>query len=339
MAEISTNEAKPDTTRGASAQVDANSFNQQGVDMGSQLNAKNASQSATDQFGAKSENIITLENDSVQSGASKNQNYSKIEVVQDSVALMEQNDIATVAVPDMSCSEVMAKMQSVLAAYNGEIDYSANEEKMEIHDGLVFIDGFYAVHFKIYTFTDEQTKATRWEFRRLAGTAMASGKFLGQIKAAFGAKDADKGPNQEEATSMEALPIDVDDMKMELSDEQKEMMMIHEALLSNEVGVELDEEAENYLTSKMVEVGAISKDAAVDHKLLVKALVDEKVLTHQDVAVQRAAIMILSKFAKDQGDAMKAAGVLKTLETVAKGAKFGCIAKRVEALKKQLASE
>jgi len=332
MAAIALNEEKPkDVARGNTAVVDANTFNEQGVDMGSQLNAKNASQSKTDQFGAKSDQIITLENDSVQSGASKNQNYSKIEVVQESVALMEQNDIATVSVDGMSCSEVMAKMQSVLAAYSGEIDFSANDEKMEIHDGLVFIDGFYAVHFKIYTFTDDQTKATRWEFRRLSGTAMASGKFLGQIKAAM----AGDGAKQEEATSMEALPLNVDEMKLELSDEQQEMMMIHEALISD-VGVELDEAAENYLTSKMVEVGAISKDVTVDSKLLVKALMDDKVLGHQDVAVQRAALMILSKFAKDQGKAMVDAGLLKMLEAAAKDAKFGCIQKRIEALNKQL---
>lgn len=320
--------------------MDSNTFNEQGVDMGSQLNAKSASQSKTDQFGAKSEQIITLENDSVQSGAAKNVNYSKIEVVQDSVAAMEQNEIATVAVEGMSCKEVMARMQSVLASYRGELDFAADDEKMEINDGLVFIDGFYAVHFKIYTFTDELTKKTRWEFRRLQGTAMASGKFLGEIKAAFFAKDAvdgDDGAQKEEASAMEALPLNVDDMKLELSDDQKEMMMIHEALLSNEVGVELDEDAENYLTLKMVEVGAISKDSTVDNKLLVKALMADAVLNHADVAVKRAALLILAKFAKEMGKEMVAAGLPKMLESMAKNAKFGSIAKRVEALSKQLA--
>jgi len=273
----------------------------------------------------------------VQSGGSKNVNYSKIEVVQDSgnavEAVMEHNDISTVEAANMSCKEAMAKMQSVLGAYKGEMDFSVNEETMEIHDGLVFIDGFYAVHFKIYTFTDKKTNTTRWEFRRLQGTAMASGKFLGQIKAAFFAKDAD---DKEEATAMEALPLNTDDMKMELSDDQKEMMMIHEALLCDEVGVELDEDAENYLATKLVAVGAISKDAPADHKLLVKALMDESVMLHKDVAVQRAALMILAKFAKDHGKEMVAAGLPKTLAAVGKDAKYGSIGKRVEALNKLL---
>jgi len=116
-------------------------------------------------------------------------------------------------------------------------------------------------------------------------------------------------------------------------------MMIHEALLADEVGTEMDEKAESYLASKLLEVNAISKDATVDQKLLVKALMDESVLLHKDVAVQRAALMILSKFASEQGKEMVAAGLPKMLEAVSKDAKYGSISKRVEALSKMLTTE
>merc|ERR1719493_326598 len=191
-------------------------------------------------------------------------------------------------------------MQGVLGAYKGEMDFSTDEEKMELHDGLVFIDGFYAVHFKIYTFTDETDKTTRWELRRLSGNAMAAAKFFGQVKNAF-FKDAEDDSSQSKdngATALEALPLNTDDMKLELSVEQEEMMMIHEALIADEVGTEMDEKAESYLATKLAEVGAISKDAALDTDKLVAALMTDSVMNHKDVAVQRAALMILAKFAK-----------------------------------------
>merc|ERR1711994_1218364 len=212
----------------------------------------------------------------------------------------------------------MTQMQGVLGAYKGEMDFSTDEEKMELHDGLVFIDGFYAVHFKIYTFEDEATKTTRWELRRLSGNAMAAAKFFGQVKTAFFKDNAEDESSQSKeengATALEALPLSTDDMKLELSQEQEEMMMIHEALIADEVGTEMDEKAETYLASKLAEVGAISKDAAV----------------------QRAALMILSKFAKEQGKEMVAAGLPKMLEAVSKDSKYGSISKRVEALSKMI---
>jgi len=332
---ISLNEQKDENAvRGVTDIAQAN-LNQNALGMGTNpMAAKNASQSATQQFGGVSEEVMTLEPE-VQSKV-------QIQVVDKADVEPQHNDICTVACPDMSCKEAMTQMQGVLGAYKGEMDFSTDEEKMELYDGLVFVDGFYAVHFKIYTFTDEATKTTRWELRRLSGNAMAAAKFFAQVKNAFFKKDAEDESSQSkdnEATALEALPLNADDMKLELSQEQEERMMIHEALLSDEVGTEMDEKAESYLTSKLAEVNAISKEAAVDHKLLVKALMDESVLLHKDVAVQRAALMILSKFAGEQGKEMVAAGLPKMLEEVSKDAKYGSISKRVEALSKMLTAE
>merc|ERR550525_2027453 len=115
---------------------------------------------------------------------------------------------------------------------------------------------------------------------------------------------------------------------MDLSEDQKEMMMIHEALIGDELG-DLDEAAENYLTSKLVQMGAISKDNTVDSKLLVKALMDESVMTHKDVAVQRAALIILTKFTKEFGKEMKDAKLPEMLKSVRKDAEYSSITKRV----------
>jgi len=330
---ISLNEQKEEQYRGVT-DVAASNLQQNALGMGTNpMAAKNASQSATQQFGGASDEVMTLEPE-VQSKV-------QIQVVDKAEAEPQHNDICTVACPDMSCKEAMTQMQGVLGAYKGEMDFSTDEEKMELHDGLVFIDGFYAVHFKIYTFTDEATKQTRWELRRLSGNAMAAAKFFGQVKSAF-FKDAEDDSSQSKdngATALEALPLSTDDMKLELSAEQEEMMMIHEALIADEVGTEMDEKAESYLASKLAEVNAISKDAVVDQKLLVKALMDESVLLHKDVAVQRAALMILSKMAKEQGKEMVAAGLPKMLEAVSKDAKYGSVSKRVEALSKMLTTE
>merc|ERR550525_393946 len=111
---------------------------------------------------------------------------------------------------------------------------------------------------------------------------------------------------------------------MDLSEDQKEMMMIHEALIGDELG-DLDEAAENYLTSKLVQMGAISKDNTVDSKLLVKALMDESVMTHKDVAVQRAALIILTKFTKEFGKEMKDAKLPEMLKSVRKDAEYSWI--------------
>ena len=304
------------------------------------VSGKQAVQSRTQQqFGGNPEQVMTLEPDS---GASKNANYSKIEVVQGTeVDGMDYNDVSTVAVPNMTCQEAMSQLQGVLSAYKGEMDFTANEEKLEIHDGLVFINGYYAVHFKIYMITDDKNKETRWELRRLSGNAMASAKFFGQIKTAFFSKDAEdeSSESKDKATALEALPLNTDEMKLELNDEQQEMMMIHEALLSDEVGVEMDEKAETYLATKLAEVGAISKDAALDTDKLVAALMTDSVMNHKDVAVQRAALMILAKFAKAKGKEMVEAGLPKMLDAVAKGTKYSSITKRVEGLQKMVTSE
>jgi len=63
---------------------------------------------------------------------------------------------------------------------------------------------------------------------------------------------------------------------------------------------------------------------------------DESVMTHKDVAVQRAALMILAKFTKEFGKEMKEAKLPEMLKSVRKDAKYSSITKRVDALSKLL---
>eukprot|EP00488_Nonionellina_sp_1-RS-2012_P004428 TRINITY_DN997_c0_g1_i1.p1 TRINITY_DN997_c0_g1~~TRINITY_DN997_c0_g1_i1.p1 ORF type:complete len:165 (-),score=69.47 TRINITY_DN997_c0_g1_i1:416-910(-) len=76
------------------------------------------------------------------------------------------------------------------------------------------------------------------------------------------------------------------------------MMMIHEALISDEiVGNSLEEDAENYLYQKLVENKAIDSKDAIDHKILCKTLINKEMLLHRDICVVRASLLILNKFA------------------------------------------
>lgn len=347
-----------------------------------QMSSKPVSQSATKQFGAQNEQIITLEPENGQSGG-KNANYSKIEVVptqQEAAAVsmapkMEYNDISSRLVKGMDCDTALKHMTKVLTAYSQEIEFqtdSAKETGPEITDGIVFVDNYYAIHFKVYIFNDADGEGTRIEFRRNSGNALAASKFLGEINSAFSllARDAKRestgnlfvdavvaateqavrdslsksslsdvidAANGQEKDTMIALDTNFDGMELKMNEEQQEMMMIHEALISDEVVGDLDESAENYLLSKLLEAKALSKDQ-VDHNKLAEALMTKETLLHRDVAVVRASFLVLERLvathsksmANDQfmaivGEAMRTAqyGLIKTfalnfLRTLAK---------------------
>merc|ERR1712154_492379 len=63
---------------------------------------------------------------------------------------------------------------------------------------------------------------------------------------------------------------------------------------SDDLGdVEMDGASEQYLTQKLLETQTLSKENTVDKAKLVEALLEADVLGHRDVAVVRAAILIL----------------------------------------------
>jgi len=331
----------------AAAMAATGSAQQNDIGMVSRSTKQSASQSATAPFGGDSANVVTLEPDAAQNKGSSKSAAPVLQVVADANTesaaepQIEHNDIASVLAEGMSRKEVVSKMEAVLTAYSKETDFTVNAEAHSITDGLVFVDNFDAVHFAVLTATDAATNSTRWEFRRMSGSAMASAKFLGQIKTAFFAKgggDDDAESKEEAASAMEALPLNVDDLKMEPSAEQKERMEIHEALIADEVGTDgLDEAAESFLTAKLVATKAIGSGDTVDGSKLVAALMSDDVLCHKDAAVQRAAMMVLAKYATTHKEAMD--GLPQKLDAVAAAAKYPSIARRAKELRQSIAAE
>jgi len=228
---------------------------------------------------------------------------------------------------------------------------------------VVFVDNYYAVHFKVYIFPDPVTDGVRLEFRRNSGDALAAAKFLGEINTAFNLKTVTKRgstgnllkdaviaatqqavreslsksslsndvemaaqssaePMEQDGNTMIALDTNFDGMELKMSEEQAEHMMIHEALMADDVLGDLDESAENYLFSKLVEHGAISKNI-VDHDMLCNALMQPQTLMHKDVAVVRASLLVLRNLVATHFKMMMNAKFLGVVDEVMKGARYG----------------
>lgn len=214
----------------ASAQVVNPILEQNAMDMkANQMSAKNASiEQQTQAFGGKSNEIVTLivdEAGSKSKGAkADNQQIIKVEVKPD-IQVQAYNEISSFSVDNLNCAETVSKLSTIFSTYSKEIDFSVNEQKNTIEDGCVFINNYYSVHFMVYVERDEANKVTRFEFRRQSGDALASAKFLGDIKTQFFGKSDDD--DEKEDTSLIGLELNADDMDMKVSDENKEMMMIH----------------------------------------------------------------------------------------------------------------
>merc|ERR1719273_2313062 len=320
---------------------------------------------------------MTLEPDSAQSKGSKTANYSKIEVVPDAQqevsisAAVQYNEISSRLVAGMDCATALRQMSGALSAYSQEIEFAVDSTKdnaPEITDGVVFVDNYYAVHFKVYIFPDAQTDGVRMEFRRKSGNALAAAKFLGEINTAFNLKNHSKKETTgnlfvdaviaatEQAVrdslsqssmskdlemvnggdTMIALDTNFDGLELKMNEDQAERMMIHEALLADDVVGDLDESAENYLFQKLRENGAISKEV-VDHDMLCQALMQRQTLLHRDVAVVRASFLVLRNLVATHSKMMLNAKFLSVVEEAMKGAQYGLTKKYALSLLSALA--
>jgi len=87
------------------------------------------------------------------------------------------------------------------------------------------------------------------------------------------------------------------DVKVQDGDEDgaaKEKMSVMDALHSDDTAnVEMDGASEQYLTQKLLETQTLTKENTLDRAKLVEALLEADVLGHRDVAVVRAATLIL----------------------------------------------
>jgi hypothetical protein len=299
---ISFDDKKQDQYRGTTAVVNR-ALEQNALNLKTDhMSGKNASiQAQTQAFGGKANEIVTLVMDEagVQSKLQKGgtENIYALRVTQDAPQTQVFNDISSFAAPkNMNESQVITKLNGILSSYNDEIDFESDFKDNEIKNGVVFVNNYYSVFFTIWTCKDADG-STRFEFRRQSGDALASAKFLGDIKSSFfgGGQDAD----EKEADSLINLELNVSDMaELKVNEADKEMMMIHEALIDDEfVGDSLEENAENYLFQKLIENKAINNDKnKLDHKILCKTLMNKSLLLHRDISVTRASLLILSKF-------------------------------------------
>jgi len=129
-------------------------------------------------------------------------------------------------------------------------------------------------------------------------------------------------PMEQDGNTMIALDTNFDGMELKMSEEQAERMMIHEALIADDVVGDLDESAENYLFSKLVENGAISKNI-VDHDMLCGALMQPQTLLHKDVAVIRASLLVLRNLVATHFKLMMNGKLLKLVDEVMQSAQYG----------------
>lgn len=385
---ISYDETKESDAYRSNASVAQSNMNiNNGLEMGmNPMSGKSASKSKTQQFGGNPDTVMTLELQSGQSKGSKTANYSKIEVVPDAQqevsisAAVQYNEISSRLVAGMDCATALKQLSGALSAYSQEIEFavdSTKDDAPEITDGVVFVDNYYAVHFKVYIFPDSETDGVRMEFRRKSGNALAAAKFLGEINTAFNLKTHSKREStgnlfvdaviaateqavrdslsqssmsrdlkavnaelveQDGGDTMIALDTNFDGLELKMNQEMADRMMIHEAILGDEVIGDLDESAENFLFSKLSENGVISKEiTAVDHDQLCQALMQRQTLLHRDVAVVRASFLVLRNLVATHSKMMLNAKFLSVVEEAMKGAQYGLTKKYALSLLSALA--
>merc|ERR1711971_88723 len=208
-------------------------------------------------------------------------------------------DALAISVPDSTPKETLQKLNAAISAQSDACAFNVDDEKCAITDGQLFVNSFFVVNFRATISADASGKGSSISFFRDSGDDLAAAKFLGDVKAAVLGEAA--------AQSLIALDTNVEEMdvKMDGDDEAaKEKMAVMDALhADDEVAVEMGGATEQYLTQKLLEAQALSKDNTIEKAKLVEALCESEVLAHSDVAVVRASTLILANlvegFAKE----------------------------------------
>lgn len=289
------------------------------INTGAQKAGKSAASAQSIKFGGQTNNVMTLETDAAAPN-SKGAQKVEIQVIGGDVAApmasaVKINEVSHTTVANSSPQKVISQLTETIASYSDAVHTELDEANLSI-SGTAFVGDYHAVHFKIDVTSDADGN-THFEFLRISGSALAAAKFLGIVNRVFA--DAEKIHQKSdsgnlmvdsvvdavnaamseaaaaEESSLVALNMDLPDIKMD--DAAQEKMSVMDALHSDDLGgVEMDGASEAYLTQKLVEGGAM-KATAMDAKdrraKLVEALLEADVLGHGDVAVVRAATLIL----------------------------------------------
>jgi len=288
------------------------------INTGAQKAGKSAASAQSIKFGGQTNNVMTLETDAAAPN-SKGAQKVEIQVIGGDVAApmasaVKINEVSHTTVPNSSPQKVISQLTETIASYSDAVHTELDEANLSI-SGTAFVGDYHAVHFKIDVTSDAEVDGkTHFEFLRISGSALAAAKFLGIVNRVFA--DAEKVHQKSdsgnlmvdsvvdavnaamseaaaaEESSLVALNMDLPDIKMD--DAAQEKMSVMDALHSDDLGdVEMDGASEQYLTQKLLEAQTLTKENTVDRAKLVDALLEADVLGHGDVAVVRAATLIL----------------------------------------------
>eukprot|EP00485_Elphidium_margaritaceum_P019107 CAMPEP_0202728192 /NCGR_PEP_ID=MMETSP1385-20130828/185498_1 /ASSEMBLY_ACC=CAM_ASM_000861 /TAXON_ID=933848 /ORGANISM="Elphidium margaritaceum" /LENGTH=455 /DNA_ID=CAMNT_0049394439 /DNA_START=93 /DNA_END=1461 /DNA_ORIENTATION=+ len=168
---------KDEVSRGVTAVLQANPASHSFA--APQSMQKQAAQTSVNSFNSKSYKqplqIITLEVDEVSSKDAK-------PAAPASMAPAPTNDIQSYAVKGQTPEQVLSGLTAVLVNYSQDMDIRLDKSKNVI-EGVVFIENYYGVKFRINIW--KQDDLTRFELLRNSGDALATSKFLGDIKTKF----------------------------------------------------------------------------------------------------------------------------------------------------------
>jgi len=320
------------------------------VDTGAQKAGKSAASAQSIKFGGQANNVMTLETDTAAPN-SKSAQKVEIQVIGGDVAApmasaVKINEVSHTTVPNSSPQKVISQLTETIASYSDAVYTELDEANLSI-SGTAFVGDYYAVHFKIDVTSDADGN-THFEFLRISGSALAAAKFLGIVNRVFTAdkkhQKSDSGNlmvdsvvnavydamAEAEESSLVALNMDLPDIKMD--DAAQEKMSVMDALHSDDMAnVEMDGASEAYLMQKLVEGGAMKATVlpTKDRKAkLVEALLEADVLGHSDVAVVRAASLILVNLMDAFAKEIVSAETLEVISGAVSNVKANVLARR-----------
>jgi len=271
---------------------------------------------------------MTLETDTA---APNSKSAQKVEIqviggdVGASEAKVDYNDALAIKIPDSTPQETLQKLNTAITAQSDACTFHIDAEKCAITDGQLFVGSFFVVNFRA-DITSDGDGSSSISFFRDSGDDLAAAKFLGDVKAAVLGDAA--------SVSLIALDASVEDMDVKVQDGDedgaaKEKMSVMDALHSDDMAnVEMDGASEQYLTQKLLEAQTLTKENTVDKAKLVEALLEADVLGHSDVAVVRAASLILVNLMDAFAKEIVSAETLEVISGAVSNAKANVLARR-----------
>lgn len=220
---------------------------------------------------------------------------------------MFYNEMTSIVV-DESPEEVLEALSGILSASTNDIDFRVDAAKFEIM-GQVFVRNL-AVFFRISVW-DEGSGSTRMECRRTKGDTVAFNEFWNRMQEALyrhfpnamgnGQEDGDDDDEEEDGMQFGALQpldynltLDLDDLDQD--EEEEEATGLTPRHLNDFVGeMKQSDPAVVYSIAMLIDaLQATTASMLLSNAAFIHCVI-ESVLTHQDTALVRGALVMLSK--------------------------------------------